>query len=158
MFPAPDRTQGLQRPGGDGIVRSVCAKDVVAELFRVFTARDWALMRQLYHPKALIFTVTGGPAPLLASQVIGELERASKEFAYSVTASETVEFDEHAVMVSGRMRRRLPEGGFEDAAHIWVLTARDGLVYRQGVFHDRDEALGAYERLGTTLGLSDPPG
>jgi ketosteroid isomerase-like protein len=156
MLPAPDHSRGLHGPDGEGIVLCVHAKDVVAELFRVFTARDWAVMRGLYHPKALIFTVTGGPAPLLASQVIGELERASKEFAYSVTASETVEFDEHAVMVSGRMRRRLPGGGFEDAAHIWVLTARDGLIYRQGVFHDRDEAQGAYEGLGVTLGLSDP--
>jgi ketosteroid isomerase-like protein len=134
----------------------VHAKDVVAQLFQAFTARDWRAMRKLYHPKALIFTVTGGPAPLVASQVIAELERASKEFAYSVTASETVAFDEHAVMVTGRMRRGLPGGGFEDAAHIWVLTAREGLIYRQGVYRDRDEAADAYERLGATLGLSDP--
>jgi hypothetical protein len=137
-------------------VRCVNAKDVVAELFRAFAARDWRAMRMLYHPKALIFTVTGGPEPLVASQVIRELERASKEFAYAVTASETVEVDEHAVIVSGRMRRRLPEGGFEDAAHVWLLTACEGLIYRQGVYRNRDEAASAYERLGTSLGLTDP--
>jgi ketosteroid isomerase-like protein len=132
------------------------AEDVVAELFQAFTARDWRAMRALYHPQALIFTVTGGPAPLVASQVIGELERASKELAYSVSASARVALDEHAVMVTGRMRRGLPGGGFEDAAHVWLLTVRDGLIYRQGVYRDGDEAAEEYERLGPTLGLSDP--
>jgi ketosteroid isomerase-like protein len=150
------RSHVVHAPAGTGIVRYVHAEDVVAELFEAFTARDWRAMRTLYHPKALIFTVTGGPAPLIANQVIGELERASKELAYSVSASETVAFDEHAVMVTGRMRRGLPGGGFEDAAHVWLLTVRDGLIYRQGVYRDPDEAEEEYERLGATLGLSDP--
>jgi ketosteroid isomerase-like protein len=150
------RSQVVHGPAGTGIVLCVHAEDVVDELFQAFTARDWRAMRTLYHPKALISTVTGGPAPLGASEVIGELERASKELAYSVSASETVVFDEHAVMVIGRMRRGLPGGGFEDAAHVWVLTVRGGLIYRQGVYRDRHEAAEEYERLGATLGLRDP--
>jgi ketosteroid isomerase-like protein len=152
----PAWSQVVHGPDRTGIVLCVHAEDVVAELFQAFTARDWRAMRTLYHPRALIFTVTGGPAPLVASQVIGELERASKELAYSVSASETVAFDEHAVMVTGRMRRGLPGGGFEDAAHVWLLTVRDGLIYRQGVYQDPDEAAEEYERLGATLGLNDP--
>jgi ketosteroid isomerase-like protein len=150
------RSQVVHGPAGTGIVLCVHAEDVVDELFQAFRARDWPAMRTLYHPKALIFTVTGGPAPLVASQVIGELERASKQLAYSVTASERVAFDEHAVMVTGRMRHGLPGGGFEDAAHVWLLTVREGLIYRQGVYRDPDEAAEEYERLGATLGLSDP--
>jgi hypothetical protein len=59
-------------------------------------------------------------------------------------------------MVTGRMRHGLPGGGFEDAAHVWLLTVREGLIYRQGVYRDPDEAAEEYERLGATLGLSDP--
>lgn len=113
-------------------------------------------MRELYHPKALIFTVTGGPAPLGADAIVAELERASKEFAYSVKASETIEVDEHAAIIMGRMRRSLPQGGFEDAAHAWLLTVCDGLIYRQAIYRDAAEALREYDRLGTTLGVSDP--
>ena len=84
--------------------------------------------------------MTGGPEPLTADELIAELERASKEAVYSVSASEPVALDEHAVMVTGRMRWRLPQGGFEEAGHVWLLIVRDGLIYRQGVYDDAQQA------------------
>ena len=60
---------------------------------------------------------------------------------YSVSAASTEPLDEHAAIVTGRMRRRLPRGGLEDAAHVWLLTVNDGLIYRQVVYRDRDEAV-----------------
>jgi hypothetical protein len=132
------------------------AIDVIAELSRVFAARDWRAMRTLYHPSALILTVTGGPEPLTADEVIAELERASKEAVYSVNASDPVALDEHAAMVTGRMRWRLPHGGFEEAGHVWLLIVRDGLIYRQGVYDDAQQASAAYEELGVDLGASSP--
>jgi hypothetical protein len=144
------------RPFAVGIVRTVDAREVIAEMSRVFVARDWAAMRTLYHPDALVYTVTGGPDPLAADEVIAELERASEDFVYSVSAASTEPLDEHAAIVTGRMRRRLPRGGLEDAAHVWLLTVNDGLIYRQVVYRDRDEAVSAYARLGLALGLGDP--
>jgi hypothetical protein len=138
------------------IVRWVDAADVVAELSRVFATRDWQAMRALYHPAALILTVTGGPVPLPADAVVAELERASQDLIYSVTGSDPSAIDENAVVITGRMRRRMPQGGFEDAAHVWLLTVRDGLIYRQGVYHSPAEARAAYERLGVSLGVGDP--
>ena len=138
-------------------MRSVDAGELVAEMSRVFAARDWPAMRALYHPKALVFTVTGGPSPLAADEVIAELERASQDLVYSVRGSDPVPLDEHAAIVTGRMRRRVPRGGFEDAGHVWLLTVRDGLLYRQAVYDDPAEAVSAYERLGLTLGVSDTP-
>jgi hypothetical protein len=114
-------------------------------------------MRGLYHPDALIITVTGGPDPLTPNDVIAELERASDDFVYLVTADDTIAVDDHAAIVTGRMRRRLPERGFEDAAHVWLLTVREGLVYRQAVYHDAAEALAAYKIQGIRLGMGDPP-
>jgi hypothetical protein len=134
------------------IVCSVDAADVVGELSRVFASRDWRAMRALYHPEALILTVTGGPEPLAADEVVAELERASQDFIYFVTGSDPAALDEHAAVVTGRIRRRMPEGGFEDAAHVWLLTVREGLIYRQGVYRTREEASAAYERLGVGLG------
>jgi Domain of unknown function (DUF4440) len=135
----------------------VNAAEVIDNLSKVFAARDWHAMRALYHPDALIITVTGGPAPLAPNDVIAELERASDDFVYLVTADDTIAIDEHAAIVTGRMRRRLPERGFEDAAHVWLLTVREGLLYRQAVYHDAAEALSAYNRLGIRLGMEDAP-
>ena len=132
------------------------ALDVIAQLAPVFASRDWRTMRTLYHPDARILTVTGGPEPLTADGLITELERASRDAVYSVTASNPVALDEHAAHVTGRMRWRLPEGGFEEAGHVWLLTVRGGLIYRQGVYDDAEEAVDAYERLGVTLGVRDP--
>jgi hypothetical protein len=133
----------------------VDAADVVGELSRVFASRDWRAMRALYHPEALILTVTGGPEPLAADEVVAELERASQDFIYFVTGSDPTGLDEHAAVVTGRIRRRMPEGGFEDAAHVWLLTVREGLIYRQGVYRSREEATADYERLGVDLGVND---
>jgi hypothetical protein len=133
----------------------VDAADVVGELSRVFASRDWRAMRALYHPEALILTVTGGPQPLAADEIVSELERASQDFIYFVAGSDPTALDEHAAVVTGRIRRRMPEGGFEDAAHVWLLTVREGLIYRQGVYRSREEASADYERLGVGLGVID---
>jgi ketosteroid isomerase-like protein len=137
-------------------VRDVDAAGVIDELSRVFNSRDWRAMRALYHRDALVFTVTGGPDPLTGDEVVAELERASADFVYFVTGSQPMALDEHAAIVTGRIRRRMPQGGFEDAAHVWLLTVRDGLIYRQGVYRDPGEAADAYELLGVDLGVSDP--
>ncbi|HEY3613170.1 MAG TPA: DUF4440 domain-containing protein [Gaiellales bacterium] len=132
----------------------MAAADVVSELSRAFEARDWTALRRLYHPDALIFTVTGGPVPLAADEIVGELERASSEVMYSVHADRLVVLDEHAAIITGRMRRQMPRGGFEDASHVWLLTVLDELVYRQAVHHDPAAAAAAYELLGIDLGVS----
>jgi hypothetical protein len=133
----------------------VDATIVVEELSKVFAARDWRAMRALYHPDALILTVTGGPEPLTADEIIAELERVSRDLVYTVTASAPVAIDEHAAMVTGRMRRRLPQDGFEEAGHVWLLTVRDGLIYRQSVHHEAEQAVAAYRNGGLTLGVGD---
>ena len=131
------------------------AADVVAELSRVFPTRDWHALRALYHPDARIVTVTGGPTPLTADALVAELERASRDLVYLVTGSDPLPLDEHAVVITGRMRWRMPKGGFHDAAYVWLLTVRDGLVYRQGVYPGPSEAEAAYRRLGIDLGMGD---
>lgn len=142
------------RPAGAlVIVRTVDAEAVVAELSRVFDSRDWPRVRALYHPDALILTVMGGATPLAPDELVDRLRMVSEDFLYSVNGSPPVPLDEHAVIVTGRMRRRLEQGGFEDAGHLWLLTTVDGLIYRQGVYHDQEAAVAAYRQLGIGLGL-----
>jgi hypothetical protein len=131
----------------------VDAVDVVAQLSRAFNSRDWHALRAVYHPGALIFTVTGGPVPLTADELVSELERASGEVMYSVHAAPPVALDPHAVIITGRMRRGMPRGGFEDASHVWLLTVRDDLIYRQAVHRDPAAAREAYEAHGVSLGV-----
>jgi ketosteroid isomerase-like protein len=134
------------------------AADVMAKLAHVYRARagDWDALRALYHPDARLVTVTGGPEPLPVDGLISELQRASEDTWYSVKSTKAVVVDEHAVIFVGRMRRSVPGGGFEDAGHVWLLTVRDGLIYRQGVYGTAEEAAAAYEQLGLSLGISGP--
>jgi ketosteroid isomerase-like protein len=137
------------------------AVDVMARLEHAYRARagDWSALRALYHPDALLVTVTGGPDPLSVDGLIAELKHASEDTWYSVKSTRTVVVDEHAVLFVGRMRRSVPGGGFEDAGHAWMLTVRDGLIYRQGVYASADEAADAYRVLGVSLGMGaeSPP-
>jgi hypothetical protein len=134
----------------------VDAVDVVAELFRAFNARNWSALKAIYHADALIFTVTGGPEPLAGAEIVAELQRASSEVMYSVHSDPPIALDESAVVITGRMRRGMPRGGFEDASHVWLLTTRDDLIYRQAVHRDVATARADYQRLGITLGVPDP--
>jgi ketosteroid isomerase-like protein len=132
------------------------AADVVAKLQRAYRSRagDWSALRALYHPDARLAMVAGGPGPVSADDLITQLQQAAEDTWYSVTTTKTVVVDEHAVLFTGRMRRSVPGGGFEDASHVWLLTIRDGLIYRQGVYASADEAVAAYRELGVSLGMS----
>jgi hypothetical protein len=131
----------------------VAAADVITELARVFERGDWAAMGRLYHPRALLATVTGGGVALSAEEVISQLELASGDFVFSVRGSRPAALDEHAAIVTGFMRRRMPTGGWEEARHVWLLTVRDDLIYRQAVYSDARSAAAAYERFGIDLGM-----
>jgi hypothetical protein len=133
------------------------AIDVVARLSVSFESphRDWSSLRVLYHPDALLQTVTGGPNPLSRDELIAELERASRDNWYSVKGRDPVAIDEHAVILSGRIRRSVPGGGIEDASHVWLLTVQDGLIYRQGVYGTAEDAAHAYQQFGVSLGIGD---
>ena len=125
----------------------------MARLDAAFTARDWSAMRRLYHPDALIFTVTGGPNPFPADSVIAELERASNDAIYKVTAAPPRSLDEHAAVITGSVRWRTPSGAFEDASHTWLITVKDELVYRQAIYATPADAIAAYAELGLNLGV-----
>jgi ketosteroid isomerase-like protein len=136
------------------------ASEVAAKLAHVYRARagDWDALRALYHPDARLVTVTGGPEPLRVDGLISELKRAAEDTWYSVKTTKHVVVDEHAVVFVGRMRRSVPGGGFEDAGHVWMITVRDELIYRQAVYGTADEAAAAYRELGVSLGMNgDPP-
>jgi hypothetical protein len=112
-------------------------------------------MRALYHPEALLQTVTGGSEPVAPEELIAGLERVSRDTWFSVQSWKNLAIDDHAVLIVGRMRRSMPSGGFEDVSHVWLLTVRDGLIYRQGVFGTVDAAADSYRQLGVSLGVAD---
>jgi hypothetical protein len=45
-------------------------------------------------------------------EVISQLELASDDFVFSVRGSQPMALDEHAAIVTGFMRRRMPTGGW----------------------------------------------
>jgi hypothetical protein len=133
----------------------VDALAVVSKLSRIFGSSDWEAMRALYHPEALLQTVTRGSEPVTPDELIAGLERASRDTWFSVQSWKNIAIDDHAVIIVGRMRRSMPSGGFEDVSHVWLLTVRDGLIYRQGVFSTADAAADTYRHFGMSLGVAD---
>ncbi len=65
----------------------------------------------------------------------------------------TVALDDQAAMVSGRLRFSLQSGGFGDGFRAWVLTFRDGLLYRTRAYNSEDDARTAHAEHGVRLGI-----
>ena len=133
------------------------ASRLISRLDAAFAARDWSAMQGLYHPDALVFTVTGGPKPFPADTVIAELERASSDAAYKVSAGPPQSLDDYAAIITGSVRWRTPSGAFEDASHTWLITVKDDLVYRQAIYSTAADAIAAYAELGLNLGVGPTP-
>ena len=73
--------------------------------------------------------------------------------SYATDDAKTQAFDDDAVVVSGVLRRRDEvETLFIHSA--WLLTFKDGLVWRPMAFRSVDEARAAYDENGLDLGIA----
>jgi hypothetical protein len=117
-----------------------------------FATRDWELLRSLYDDRARIVAVAAGEGVLDPDQLIQVLS-ASEPGSYSTDDAQTEALDAQAVVVWGIARQReVGETTFTPSA--WLLTFRDGLVWRSKAYRSVDAARSAYREHGLDLGTS----
>jgi hypothetical protein len=117
--------------------------------------QDWEKLRTLFHPKARIGTFAGGGRPEDPEAAIRRLQEAHGDLVYHADVGSLVELDDTAVLLTGNVRYRSSQGGWGLVERTWLYVVREGLLYRSAMYESQHEALGEYERLGTTLGVGD---
>ena len=67
--------------------------------------------------------------------------------------SDLIPIDESAGMLRATVRTQTPDGTYESAERVWLLTFKEGLIYRQRVLESREEAANIYQQNGISLGM-----
>ena len=137
---------------GDRTSERPTALELIEAVDTAFKARDWPTLRRLYHEEALLCTVAAherivGPDELM--EIFGALD----DTPYSIGETRTEAIDDATVLVSAQLRYPLAAGGIADAHRAWLLTFREGLVWRTRFFRNDTEAQAAYAELGIDLGM-----
>src|SRR5262249_55509948 len=105
------------------------ATALVEAVAEAFDNGDWDALRALYHDDALLCTMAAherivGPDELM--EIFSSLDSTM----YQVGDTQTDAIDDHAVIVSGPLRYPQETGDTAYAAKSWLLTFKDGLVFR----------------------------
>jgi hypothetical protein len=97
------------------------------------------------HPDAVFTTVVFGGRQVFRGKD-GAREWWSRyrgATVYEVYSLQVERIDEHAILITARLRVSGSERGMEDAPRSWVVIERDGLIYRYQPVESRDEAAAA---------------
>jgi hypothetical protein len=112
-------------------------------------------LRRCFHDDARIESVAAG-AILGADESVRAIEAAFRDGVYSPGAWEFEEIRPDAVLSWTSVRHRppgVPKGRVSDELRYWMMTGREGLIWRVRVFRNRAAALEVLERQGPTLGI-----
>jgi hypothetical protein len=132
-------------------IASTRALGLLAAVSGAFESGDWERLRTLYDDGARITSVAGGDRILSPDELVELLPAVGVE-AYSLDEAQTEALDESAVVVWGLVRRR-DDVGTSYTQSAWLLTFRDGLVWRSRSYASIDAARAAYREQGLDLGI-----
>jgi len=127
--------------------------DLVNAVSDAYLASDWKALRALYHDDALLSTLAAQQQIVPPDELVEIFARVTTETIYEVNASETIPIDDQAVLVTGRIRYPVASGGFGEGQRAWMLTFKDGLLYRTCAFTSAARARAAYMQYGVDLGI-----
>jgi ketosteroid isomerase-like protein len=137
----------VERPPDDSV-------ETARSLIAAFNAHAWTRLRALYRDDALLLTVAGGPAPLGPDETVAAMQQAANDIVHSITFGTPEPIDEHAVVVAGTVRSRTwDQRGSTLTRRVWLVTFREGRLYRMRVYGTRDDALRGYREHGVALGM-----
>ena len=114
---------------------------------------DWVALRALYHDDALLSTLAAQQEIVPPDELLQIFARVTTETIYAIDATETTAIDDDAVLVTGRIRFPLASGGFGEGRRAWILTFKDGLLYRTCAYTSAARARAAYAQHGVDLGI-----
>jgi aminoglycoside phosphotransferase (APT) family kinase protein len=150
--------RGTVRPRGLSLVPPSPEADLLELLARFEHAhkrRLWDEMRECFHDEARIESVAAGGV-LGPAETVDAVRAAFDEGIYSMSDWELEQLgDPDAALAWAGVRHR-PAGSparISDATIYWLVTGRDGLVWRVRIFRDRSSALSHLARTGHSLGL-----
>jgi hypothetical protein len=136
----------------DALLATTNALGVLEAISGAFETSDWTTLRSLYDDDARISSVAAGQrvlGPDELMEVLSQLDVGS----YYTDGADTVALDDQAVVVCGLARQR-GDGETRFTRSAWLLTFRDGLVWRSKAYPSIEEARAAYEEHGPGLGMS----
>jgi ketosteroid isomerase-like protein len=114
-------------------------------LFAAIEARDRDAVARLVHPTAeLEMAMARGQTVRGREAVLATLEAAWAR-VHSLRIDEAEVLSPMTVLLCGRSRHPIEPGGFADTGVFWLCTYRDGLLWRQRVFENVDDARAAWD-------------
>lgn len=119
-----------------------------------YASGDWARLRAAYHDDALLCTLAAQEEILPPDELIDVFARVSEENTYDVVQTSISAIDEVACIVTGKVRYPIDGRGFGDGHRAWVLTYKDGLLYRSCAYPSVRRAREAYAVHGIDLGIT----
>ena len=120
-----------------------------ARVAREFERRDFEGYVELMHREVEFTTVAFGEERVFRGHdgVAEWWETLSARPGYDAYASAATAIADDAVLVRARIRAPSQSGGYLDAAGLWLLVARDGLVWRYQPVESEDQARERYAGL-----------
>lgn len=133
---------------------------IVARLDAAWRRRDWRAIQGLYHPDALSRSSISGGAFDTPDVVVAAVRKALGDSVVLDAQVHSIEpVDPDAALAVGRLRMANEDGGggWGDNARCWLVTVKDGLVFRTSVYDTPEAALAEYRELGASLGVPSRP-
>jgi hypothetical protein len=121
------------------------ATDLVRQLWAAIDAQDPAAVEPLIHPQAkLEMAMARGKAVEGREAAMATLRSAWRQ-VHTLRLDSVEQLDDEVVLVLGRSRYALPNGGFADSGFAWLCEWQDGMLHRQRLFASADDARAAWQ-------------
>jgi SnoaL-like domain len=117
-----------------------------ARVAREFERRDFESYLELMHREVEFTTVAFGEERVFRGHdgVREWWETLSTRPGYDAYSAAATAIADDAVLIRARIRAPNESGGYLDSAALWLLVARDGLVWRYRPVESEDEARKRY--------------
>ena len=121
--------------------------ELYARVTREFERRDLESYLALMHPEVEFTTVAFGEERVFRGHdgVREWWEALSAKPGYDAYSSTATAIADDAIVIRARIRAPSQSGGYLDAAALWLLVARDGLVWRYGPVESEEAARAEYD-------------
>jgi ketosteroid isomerase-like protein len=121
--------------------------ELYARVTREFERRDLEGYLGLMHPDVEFTTVAFGEERVFRGHdgVREWWEELSAKPGYDAYSSTATEIADDAIVIRARIRAPSQSGGYLDAAALWLLVARDGLVWRYRPVESEEAARAEYD-------------
>ena len=126
--------------------------DQVAE---VYASGDVAALKALYAEDALVCSAALPDTVFTRDEVFARQDILQRTAL--IGPIDLIPIDETAGLLRATVRTQKPDGQFQSAERVWLLTFKDGLIYRQRVLESREAAADLYQRHGIGLDMDDRP-